>query len=784
MKKLYHPQKAESILIAISLFAVVLSGCSIWTNFTTYFNLYYNASKEFNEAEEQIKAQQKELFAPEEVKAGAQNKTLTSVIEKLSRLLQFYSESSYVDDALLMIGKSFYYQGDYLKALRKFDELLTKFPNSDLVLETKLWVGKADFKVRKYDEGNTILDEVKETAEKENENDILTQAYIEQISYLITTENYPDAINYAEKLIEVSGNDEMNASVEYEIGKLYQENDQLPEAAKAFAAVQNYSPDYETNYNSRLEYGKIQRQLGNSKSALEIFEDLKSRSIFNEYLDKTELQIGLALMDLNRTDEAFTQLSMVDTTYKQLPTSGEAKYYLGQIMEREYKDYDSANVYYSNVGKSPAPTEIQEEAKKKNLLINNYLGLRKSIDKNYRQLVYLENPDEFTKDSLAYANELARIDSLNKIKQEQNLSKQQENDQRSRRLPERQVAKQPETNQIAGTEEIKPPVKPNISADSINSIISKDEYELAGLFFTEFDRPDSAFYYYNWILNNHPNCPYIGRTLYALGVYYLTINQKEKADSLFEIVYDKYKNESIVNAAADKLNKPLIDLKYNPAEKQYLQAENILNENKYYEALSVFKDIYNNYPKSSFAPKALYAQGWIMENKLMKPDSAAIIYDSLTTKFAGTEYAKSVLPELMEYKNEQKRIKASKDSAKAVSMMKESQQNKKDSLTALVNSSKESKNEDSVKAVSMMKENQQNKKDIPKALVDSSKGSTVKEENVKEIKNEKEENAAEKMKDLQEQKADIPLQKDSTKNSDKDSVKKHDIIIKPDTLKK
>ena len=151
MKKYYHPSKSKSLLIVLSLITVFLSGCSIWINFTTYFNLYYNASREFDQAEEQIKSQSKELFTLEDAKATSQNKSLTEVIEKLSRLLQFYSESSYVDDALLMIGKSFYYQGDFIKALRKFNELLTKYPNSSLVLETKLWVGKADFRSKKYD---------------------------------------------------------------------------------------------------------------------------------------------------------------------------------------------------------------------------------------------------------------------------------------------------------------------------------------------------------------------------------------------------------------------------------------------------------------------------------------------------------------------------------------------------------------------------------------------------------------------------------------------------------
>ncbi|MCX6149113.1 MAG: tetratricopeptide repeat protein [Ignavibacteriales bacterium] len=677
MKKYYHFPGVKSLSISILFIAVLFSGCSIWNNFTTYFNLYYNASRKFDEAEDQIKSQKKELFTLDDVKASTSNKSLTEVIEKLSRLLQFYSESTYVDDALLMIGKSFYYQANFQKALRKFNELITKYPESDLVLEAKLWIGKADFRTKMFDDGNKIFEEVKEEAAKQDEKDILLEVYKEQVSYLITIENYNEAIDNAKKLIDVSGDKEMNASIMFELGKLYLKIEQPKNAAQAFADVQNYSPDFETEFNSKIEYGKVQRQLGNVQPSLEIFEEIKSKSIYNEFLDQTDLQIGLSLIGLNRYEDAFAQLTLVDSTYRQSPSSGAAKYYLGGIMEKNYKNFDSANVYYSRVLSSSAPVELIDSAKKKNTLLNKYKDLKVSVAKNYRQLVYITNPEEFKKDSTSFAIEQAEIDSLNKINQEQ---RGEENiggaNTRNRRSNEKTDTKlQAKTNKLTA------PIKPTISADSVHSIISKGEYDLAGLFFTEFNQIDSALYYYQNILSNHPKCPYIGRTKYAIGSCYQTLNQKEKADSLFQVVYDNFKNESIVNAAADKLKKPLINLKYDPAQEQFLIAENKLKEEKFDEALLAFNDVYKNYPKSLFAPKALFTQGWILENKLKLLDSAAVIYDTVASKFAGSQYALRIGSKLIAYKNEQKRLKAVQDSAKAKDDLKNIQPAMKDSIS-------------------------------------------------------------------------------------------------------
>ncbi len=81
---------------------------------------------------------------------------------------------------------------------------------------------------------------------------------------------------------------------------------------------------------------------------------------------------------------------------------------------------------------------------------------------------------------------------------------------------------------------------------------------------------------YTKILNDYPSKVYYPSTLYALGSYYLTVNNKEKADSLFRIIYDNYKDRSIVNAAANKLNLPLINLNFDPAKDQYASAEDLM----------------------------------------------------------------------------------------------------------------------------------------------------------------------------------------------------------------
>ncbi|MGE5497060.1 MAG: tetratricopeptide repeat protein, partial [Syntrophothermus sp.] len=208
-------------LLSLLAASLAFTGCGLWNNFTTYFNLYYNAERLFNESEQEIIQQKKNYFSIQDSRSiGNASGNLTKVIEKLSKLLQFNAQSAYVDDALLMIGKSFFYQQDYQKALRKFTELISTAPNSDLVPQARFWIAKTELRLKNYTQAIAILDELSAKALAVKDEEMLSQIYTEQVGYFMAIEKYNDAIVAARKLIEISGNDELNAAAMFEIGRL------------------------------------------------------------------------------------------------------------------------------------------------------------------------------------------------------------------------------------------------------------------------------------------------------------------------------------------------------------------------------------------------------------------------------------------------------------------------------------------------------------------------------------------------------------------------------------
>lgn len=630
------------VLVVVLIFTV--TSCGLWTNFKTYFNTYYNANRIFIETETKILENKTELFSFEEIPIAKNlSKSLDEVIEKTSSILQHSKKSDFIDKALIMTGKSFYYQQNYSRALRKFVEL-RGVKDSELQLENELWIAKTYYQLREFSKANKLIEDVKEKALAEEETEILVEAFKAKIGYLIYSTEYEEATKEINGLLSVDIDDELRAGVLYELGTLYKENNDFEKAEKAFVEVGEYSPSFEVEFKSKFEAAKLKGELGNIDESLELLKSLREEDKFSDNWGDIDLEIGKIYYDKNNIEEALDKFAEVDTTYSNTEASAIAAFYRGEILENYFSDYDSALVFYKKSSSSTTPLELRTIAKNKTTLLNKYLGYHSKLSGLAKQFLYLTDNNAFIEDSLEYIEKM-KLDSI----------ANSERNRPTNRSRGRNKA-------ITTKKKYKPPVRPKISVDSVHALNSKNYFELANLFYSEFENLDSAYYYYTLSLKEKENNPNQPQTYYALGSYYLSKNEKDKADSMFTLVYEKYPFNPIRNEAAKQLGLPLYDFNKDPVEEDYLSAESIYDSSKYQKAISKFFEIYKNNPKSIFAPKSLYTIGYVLENDLNMPDSAASIYDTLSTKYRSSEYAKAVQLKLSGYKQEQKRIKTVQDS--------------------------------------------------------------------------------------------------------------------------
>lgn len=638
----------KQIYSACLVLFIFISGCSTWENFTTYFNVYYNAKLNFDEAMEDISKNEKDIFEFKEKPVSVTaDKALTKVIEKCSAILQFNAESAYFDDALYIIGVAYYYKQNYSKALRKFRELEV-VEETDLSLQNKLWIGKTELQLRNFDEGIKQIEEVKKIAAEEENIEILESAYQTQIAFNFFQENYENAVEIINDFLQSSENEETQAEVAFQLGKIYIELGSLDKAAEAFASVVKYAPTIRTEFQSKLELAKTKLELGDYDASLEILKELNTEDKFLRYSDVIVYQLGITYLKQDNLEEAVENFLTVDTmkTLSEKETTGLARLKLGEVWEYEYVDYDSAAKYYNKALYSSLTPDEKSYVSSKTTLLRNYKTLSKNIYKNERQLSYVINPEEFVRDSIDYE------DYLFDLKQDSLRNGTDTNPSENVQTP-RERARDPQSINTLQTEEQRLiPVRPVLSEDSLLTLISKDKYDLGNMFFIELNVPDSAYYYYKSVLEDYPERPFTPNVIFALGSYYLTINDTVKADSIFQHIYDEYQGLTVAEQAARRLGILEFDIETDSSAQFYLDAEEKLLDENYEGALKNFYTLADKFPESVLAPKALYSAGWILENELRDVDSAAVVFDTLTTRYEKSLYAKEVSLKLEEYKRQ------------------------------------------------------------------------------------------------------------------------------------
>jgi len=655
--------------------------CSLWKNFTTYFNTYYNAKTIFERAEEDILKEQTDPFTFRMEKVRPQlDKELTRVIEKCSKILQFDTESSYFDDALFLTGKAFYYQQEYARAQRKFIELST-IPESEYALENKLWLAKTHLQLRNFEEGLKLIEEVKKAALADEDYELFEKASITKIAFFLFREEYKNAVDECNSFLNNAEDDETVALIYYQLGKIYLILDDKEKALESFAKVLEYSPSFDVEFESRIEYARLLRDLGRVEESEELINDLLGKGKFREQEDRIILELGNIYYEKEEIDKALEIYKNIDTTYKKKNSAVSSDIMIGKIYELYKGDFDSAYKYYNKAVTSPLiDKELKAEVVSHNKVMDKYFKLNDQINDLNLQYIYMVNPDRFIRDSVDYDIAYKQYLEQNRQKIESNTARTNNPLRRSKENQSQQdtvavrdttlsdTTDMSEKNQslidLIAKGKVKKPARPSISVDSIKSLIAENLFEKGNLFYSELNNVDSALFYFNKVLEEYPESQFKVNTLYALGTYYEAGGDKEKADSLFKIIYDTYPQHKLYTAAGKQLGliEDATEIKKvdDPVEKLYVEAEEKYYQKNYHEAIAAFKNIYLQHPRSPYAPKSIYYIGFIYEEQA-KNDSAAFYYKILTSKdYLSTPYGKAVAAKYNTYKVEMERLEKEK----------------------------------------------------------------------------------------------------------------------------
>jgi TolA-binding protein len=407
---------------------LMTAGCSVGEFLGAYFNTYYNASRAFSEAEvELLNAQDPKLadkvyLAPYVVPAGAKTK-FTSVIEKCSKLLQYHPESNFVDDALMMIGKSYYYQNENQSAERKFRELIDGQPESDLVPEAKLLLANTQYRAGDREGAQATARTIVGAPEDQYQPVIRSRAALLLAAIEVDAKNFQGALEQYSTAAKYADSREDRYAALMRVAEMNLQLNNPLKAGETYSAAEGEATDYLTEYRAKLGRARMLALVGDHDEALTQLEDLLGNTNNKDMFGEIDFEIGNTYRLMDDTVRAVDHFRYVDTAYARTEFSARALYELGLLYEKKLLLYDSARVAYNKgrgvAGQAPVAALLIQRSD----ALNRYASLRTDIARNESLRVAILFPpdtasygmaahDSSAADSLAPRHGIGREDSL------------------------------------------------------------------------------------------------------------------------------------------------------------------------------------------------------------------------------------------------------------------------------------------------------------------------------------------------------------------------------------
>lgn len=604
------------VIVLTILLGTILGSCA-------YFNTFHNTKKLYSEAKKARKERRGDRPSAQEIKK------YDETIEKASKILEVYPTSKYVDDAVFILGECFYYKEDYVRAHRKFQELITYFPESDYYNRARLWLAKCNLQMEDYSSSKIILTELLNTDKLDDD--------VRDESRLLLGENYYKQELYSEaeqefqKAAETAKSDENKAHAFLELGKCRLVNKDYKKAVHDFEQAIEYSPDSDFEFDARLNYARSLKLAKEFRTAKQICNELLENTFYEEKHGEVHLELadciyheGRALFDQlkgadlqyrGKIEEAIDEYRYITIEYKSTEASGKAYYQIAKIYLEEFGDFAAAKKNFELARNEFRNAEWAQEAS----------AMARDLD----ELIKLNNmvKEAQGEQLIADAGQSYRLTDLQSLLLEYgNHPELRFMEQRARM----QAANGADSSAANGESDL-------------DQLVA-NKLQLAEVYLFQFGQVDSALQEYEEVIELFPEHPAAAKALYSSAfIYENEFHDKAKTDSLLSVLVRRFSDTRQARHARVKLGLPAQRGKEEIVAELYHEAESrLFNRDDLNGALDKYRALVETYPNSEYAPKSLFAMGWIHERMRSDNETAIQLYRELMEKYPQSTFTSAI----------------------------------------------------------------------------------------------------------------------------------------------
>lgn len=355
---------ARGALAALVLGAIV-AGCGRgsfvgrgFDNFTAYYNTFYNAKMAFEKGLESIteseveidRARYASIFSPPEGGASSEE-SFEKAVQKSADLLREHPNSKWVDDALMIIGRSYYYQQNYVGAAQKFREVIAL--EAEREGEARFRLAQTLVATERFAEASDALAAALEGDEQYGT--WTARMYLLRGELLVRQEQWENAESALERGLDGELPDDVGALGVFLLGQVRETLGDYSGARTAYRRVPDYNPRYPVEFAARLNAIEMQGVHGDADAALNRLKALERGDDTREMRSEIAVVRARLYQAQNRPGEARSVLlgmlrdegnGQSRSTSSGGAGRGRIHYELGTLYRDAYEDFTRAAAHF------------------------------------------------------------------------------------------------------------------------------------------------------------------------------------------------------------------------------------------------------------------------------------------------------------------------------------------------------------------------------------------------------------------------------------------------------
>ncbi len=327
-------RKLTYIILFLTVTAFICpTGC-------VYYNTFYNAKKAFNQAE---KIREKNKYTSG---TGGQQQ-YKKAIEKALKVIENNPNTKYYDDALYVVGVSYYHTKQYGKAERRFRELLANYSESQFTKESELYLAKTKLKLREEKDAMELFENI---FNADYDKSFKAEAAMGLGLYYYNLDENKEAQPYFLAVRDSLGNDIEKKIAQQHIADGYFSMFKFDKALSAYLQLTGMNPNKKEKYAAFYRAAESAFNMLRIDEGLDYLNTLISEEVYFDSVASLNLTIAKAYeYDGEYEDAEELYISLADDDNKKV--AAEANYQLGLMAQFDKDNLVLAKEFYDKASK-------------------------------------------------------------------------------------------------------------------------------------------------------------------------------------------------------------------------------------------------------------------------------------------------------------------------------------------------------------------------------------------------------------------------------------------------